>query len=124
MRRRLILLALAPLLMAQSGLPRPRCDFTAGAEALRDATHLAALPPPGLLDGRARGEEMSTALRGAVRVFLGCGCTGLAARTSEAAGLAANMTGATSAALLHAALEQTRLRLGFAEEFMDRQGCR
>jgi hypothetical protein len=124
MRPALILLVLSPLLVAQSGLPRPRCDFGAGVEALRESARLAALPVPGLLEGRARAEDMATRLRGAVPVFLGCGCLVLAEYTSEAAGLAANLTGATSMATFPAALEQARLRITLAQEQMGRQGCR
>lgn len=124
MRRGLILLLVAPLLMAQSGLPRPRCDFSAGVEALRDSARLATLPPPGLLEGRARGEEMSTRLRAAIPVFIGCGCATLAGYTAEAAGLAANMTGATAAAQISSMQEQARMRIFMAQGHMDRQGCR
>jgi len=124
MRPALILLVLSPLLMAQSGLPRPRCDFGLGVEALREAARLAALPPPGLLEGRARGEEMSGRLRAAVPVFIGCGCPTLAGYTAEAAGLAANMTGATAAAQIAPMQEQARMRISMAQGHMDRQGCR
>lgn len=124
MRRALILLALSPLLVAQSGLPRPRCDFGAAVEALGEAARLGALPVAGLLEGRARGEAMAARLRGAVPVFLGCGCQRLAEYTSEAAGLAANLTGATSMAAFPPTLDQARLRITRAQEQMGRQGCR
>lgn len=124
MRRALILLALSPLLGAQSGVPRPRCDFGAGVEALREAARLGALPVAGLLEARARGEEMAARLRGAVPVFLGSGCRVLAEYTPEAAGLAANLTGAPSMAAFAATLDQARLRITLAQEQLDRQACR
>jgi hypothetical protein len=124
MRRALILLALSPLLVAQSGVPRPRCDFGAGVEALREGARLGAQPVAGLLEGRARGEAMATRLRGAVPVFLGCGCQRLAEYTSEAAGLAANLTGAGSMAAFAATLDQARLRISLAQDQLDRHACR
>jgi len=115
MRRALILLALSPLLMAQSGVPRPRCDFGGGTEALREGARLTALPIPGLLEGRARGEVVASQLRAAVPVFLGCGCPLLAEFTSEAAGLAASLPGESSMPRLTATMEQTRFRISLAE---------
>jgi hypothetical protein len=124
MRRALILLALSPLLVAQSGVPHARCDFGAGAEALREAARLTAQPISGLLEGRARGEVVAARLRGAVPVFLGCGCPRLAEFTAEAAGLAAALPGEASMARLVATMEQARFRISLAEQHLGRQGCR
>jgi len=124
MRRALILLALSPLLMAQSGVPLPRCDFGAGTGALREGARLTALPVPGLLEGRARGEVVAARLRAAVPVFLGCGCQRLAEFTSEAAGMAASLPGEASMARLVATMEQTRFRISLAEQHLGSQGCR
>jgi hypothetical protein len=133
MRRALILLALLPLLVApvgaqvmtaQSGLPRARCDYGQGVAALRDSARELARAPSSLEDGRTRGEAAATRLRAAVPVFLGCGCERLAVLTAEAGGLAAGLGSEASVARLIQGFEQTRLRIGFAQEQMDRQGCR
>lgn len=124
MRRALILLAAAPLLMAQSGLPRARCDFGQAVAALRESARLLARPPAGIEEGRALGEAAAQRLRGAVPVLLGCGCERLAVFVAEAAGLAAGLGSEASVARLAAGFEQTRLRIGFAQEQMDRHGCR
>lgn len=124
MRRALMLLVLSPLLMAQSGVPLPRCDFGAGTQALREGARLTAMPIPGLLEGRARGEAVSGRLRAAVPIFLGCGCPRLAEFTAEAAGLAASLPAEASMARLSATMEQTRFRIALAEQHLGRQGCR
>jgi hypothetical protein len=126
MRRALILLALlaAPPALAQSGLPRARCDFGAGVAALRESRALLARPPASIEDGRARGEDATSRLRGAVPVFLGCGCQRLAEFTAEAAGLAAQLPSEASMGRLIQGFEQTRLRIELAQQQMERQGCR
>lgn len=133
MRRALILLALAPRLVApagaqvmtaQSGLPRARCDYGAGVAALRESRALLARPPASIEAGRARGEEATSRLRGAVAIFLGCGCPRLAEFTAEAAGLAAQLPSEASMGRLVQGFEQTRLRIEFAQAQMERQGCR
>ena len=67
MRRVLILAAAAPLLMAQ-GLPRPFCDFGQGLSALREVEREAALPVPGISEGRPRGEAAVPATGAALDV--------------------------------------------------------
>ena len=124
MRRALILLALAPLLLAQSGLPRARCDYGLGVAALAEGRRLLARPPASIEDGRARGEAAMSRLRGAVPVFLGCGCPRLAEFTAEAAGLAAQLPSEASMGRLVQGFEQTRLRIEIAQQQMERQGCR
>jgi hypothetical protein len=133
MRRALILLALSPLLVvpagaqvmtAQSGLPRARCDYGVGVSALRDSARILARAPTSIEDGRARGDEAMSRLRGAVPVFLGCGCQRLAEFTAEAAGLAAQLPGEASMGRLILGFEQTRLRIELAQQQMERQGCR
>jgi hypothetical protein len=124
MRRALILLALSPLLVAQSGLPRARCDYGVGVGALRESARILARAPASIEDGRARGEEAMSRLRGAVPVFLGCGCQRLAEFTAEAAGLAAQLPGEASMGRLIQGFKQTRLRIELAQQQMERQGCR
>lgn len=124
MRRAVIVALLAPLLIAQSGLPRARCDYGQGVAALRDSARVLARPPTSLEDGRQRGEAAAARLRAAVPIFLGCGCERLAVFTAEAGGLAAGLGSEASVARLITGFEQTRLRIGFAQEQMERQGCR
>ncbi|MFN3447353.1 MAG: hypothetical protein ACK44F_01530 [Roseococcus sp.] len=124
MRRALILALLAPLLMAQGGVPRARCDFGAGREALRGAEELARAAPEDLLEGRARGERLTLRLREAVTVFLGCGCPLLAESVAEAAGLAAQLPGEADFARMARGVEALRGRIALARERMERQACR
>jgi hypothetical protein len=124
MRRALILLALSPMLMAQSGIPRAQCGFTEGRDALREAEQLARRAPADLFEGRARGEPLTTLLRGAVTTFLGCDCPQLAERVAEAAGLAAQLPSEASMARMVQGYDALRLRISLARERMERQACR
>ncbi len=124
MRRALILAALAPLLLAQSGLPRAHCDYGAGREALREAERMARAAPADLLEGRERGELLTARLRAAVTLFLGCGCPMLAESVAEAAGLAAQLPAEAELVRMARGYEALRWRIAQARERMERQACR
>jgi len=81
MRRALILVALAPLLMAQ-GLPRPLCGFGEGLSHLREVERDTAQPVTGVTQGRARSERMLAGLTSAFSTFRECGCPRLAELTA------------------------------------------
>lgn len=123
MRPVLILLATAPLLMAQ-GLPRPFCDFGQGLAALREVEREAARPVPGITEGRARGEAAVAALDSAAGIFTGCGCPRLAELTREARLVAQSAPSEASVARLGQVFGQIRFRAQLAREHADRQGCR
>jgi hypothetical protein len=123
MRRVLILVAAAPLLMAQ-GLPRPFCDFGQGLSALRTVEREAALPVPGVTEGRARGEAAVAGLETAAGIFTGCGCPRLAELTREARLVAQSAPSEASVARLTQVFGQIRFRAQLAREHSDRQGCR
>lgn len=124
MRRRLILLPLALLLMGQGGLPRPRCDFGAGMSGLGEAERLLSRPLASLSEGRALGEAVMARLDPLPSLFDGCGCARLAELVGEAAGLASAAGSESSAAGIAAALGQARFRLRLAREAIAAQGCR
>jgi hypothetical protein len=127
MRPLLILLASAPLLMAQgshTGLPRNHCGYGEGLSALRDVERQAALPAPGVTEGRARGEAMLSALGGAAHTFTGCGCPRLADLTREAILVAQSAPSEASVARLNQVFSQIRFRTQLAREQSERQGCR
>lgn len=119
----LLALAVGPAL-AQPGLPAPRCNFSEGVAALRDGAREASRPLAGLVEGRGRAEAMGMRLRGAVEIFLGCGCADLSIATAEAAGLAAGVAGAPDVPTLRRGLEQAGLRITLARRVMESQGCR
>lgn len=123
MRNLLILLATAPLLMAQ-GLPRPYCAYGEGLAALREAGREAALPVPGILEGRARGESVLRALSGAADTFTACGCPRLAELTREAERVAQSAPSEASIARLGQVFGQVAFRVQLAREHADRAGCR
>lgn len=123
MRNLLILLATAPLLMAQ-GLPRPHCGYGEGLAALREAAREAALPVPGIMEGRARGEAVVTTLTSAMATFNGCGCPRLAELTGEALRVAQSAPSEASIARLSQLFSQARFRMQLAREHAERAGCR
>lgn len=128
MRPVLILVAAAPLLMAQAspggGLPRPFCDFGQGLSHLREVEREAALPVPGITEGRARGEAAVAALESAASLFTGCGCPRLAEVTREARLVAQSAPSEASVARLTQVFGQIRFRAQLAREQYERQGCR
>jgi len=127
MRPLLILLAGAPLLMAQgspTGLPRPFCAYGEGLAALREVERQSALPVPGISEGRARGEAVLAALGGAASTFNGCGCPRLAELTREAALVGQSAPSEASVARLSQVFSQIRFRTQLAREQSERQGCR
>jgi hypothetical protein len=123
MRNLLILLATAPLLMAQ-GLPRPYCGYGEGLAALREVAREAALPVPGIMEGRARGEAVVGALTGAAATFTGCGCPRLAELTREAVRVAQSAPSEASIARLSQVFGQVGFRTQLAREQSERAGCR
>ena len=123
MRHLLILLATAPLLMAQ-GLPRPHCGYGEGLSALREVAREAARPVPGLLEGRARGEALLGALSGAAATFTACGCPRLVERTREAERVAQDAPSEASIARLSQIFGQLGFRTRLAREQAERDGCR
>jgi hypothetical protein len=123
MRNLLILLATAPLLMAQ-GLPRPYCAYGEGLAALRAVAREAALPVPGIMEGRARGETVLRALSGAAATFTGCGCARLAELTREAERVAQGAPSEASLARLTAIFGQVAFRTQLARDESERAGCR
>jgi len=123
MRRALILVALAPLLMAQ-GLPRPLCGFGAGLSHLREVERDTAQPVTGVTEGRARGERMLASLNGAFSTFRDCGCPRLAELAAEAATVAQSGPSEASVSRLTQVFSQIRFRTQLAREQSERQGCR
>ena len=123
MRNLLILLATAPLLMAQ-GLPRPHCGYGEGLSALREVAREAALPVPGIIEGRARGEAMLRVLSGAAATFTACGCPRLAELTREAERAAQGAPSEASLARLNQVFGQVAFRTQLAREQSERAGCR
>lgn len=117
------LLILTPLLMAQ-GVPRPFCAYGEGLSALTEVERAAALPVPGVNDGRARGEAAVAALGGAANIFTGCGCPRLAEVTREALTVAQSAPSEASVARLGQVFAQIRFRTQLAREQAERQGCR
>jgi hypothetical protein len=121
-------LILLPFLMAQAasgqGLPRPYCAYGEGLAALRDVEREAALPVPGISQGRARGEAAIASLHGAAGIFSGCGCQHLAELTREAALVAQSAPSEASVARLSQVFSQTRLRTQWVREEAERRGCR
>lgn len=133
MRRALILLALAPLLMAQrmgpgarteEGVPRQSCGFGEGLGLLRGVEQEAAQRVPGVAEGRARGERAVSGLNSAAATFRGCGCARLAELTAEAASVAASAPSEASVARLTAVFAQVRFRAQLAREFSEERACR
>lgn len=127
MRRALILAAVAPLLMAQGrdpGIPRANCGFGEGLAQLRDVEREAGLPVPGVLEGRARGERLLTALNGAARMFSGCGCPRLAEMTLEAVRVAESAPSESSIPRLAQVFGLVRFRAQLVREQTERQSCR
>jgi hypothetical protein len=123
MRRILILLAGTPLLLGQ-GLPRPFCDFGQGLSALREVEREAALPVPGISEGRARGEAALAALGRAAGIFTHCGCPRLAELTQEARLVGQSAPSEASVARLTQIFGHIRFRTQLAREQSERQGCR
>jgi hypothetical protein len=123
MRNLLILLATAPLLMAQ-GLPRPYCGYGEGLAALREVAREAALPVPGIMEGRARGEAVVSALAGAAATFTACGCARLAELTQEAVRVAQSAPSEASIARLSQVFGQVGFRTRLVREQSERAGCR
>lgn len=123
MRRVLILLAAAPLLMAQ-GLPRPYCAYGEGLTALREVERDAASPVTGVSQGRARGEAAVAALSAATTTFTGCGCLQLAELTREAMMVAQSAPSEASVARLSHVFAQIRFRTRLARDHAERSGCR
>jgi hypothetical protein len=127
MRNLLILVTTAPLLMAQgspTGMPRPYCGFGEGLAALREVAREAALPVPGILEGRARGEAMLRALSGAATTFTGCGCPRLAELTREAERVGQSAPSEASIARLSAVFGQVAFRTQLARQHAEREACR
>lgn len=124
MRRVLILTAVAPLLMAQGGLPRAYCGYGEGLTALREVERDAASPMAGVSQGRARGEAAVAALGSAASTFTGCGCPQLAELTREAMLVAQSAPSEASVARLSHVFEQIRFRTRLAREHAERAGCR
>jgi hypothetical protein len=123
MRNLLILIATAPLLMAQ-GLPRPYCGYGEGLAALREVAREAALPVPGILEGRARGEAVLRALSGAAATFTTCGCPRLVELTREAERVAQGAPSEASIARLSQVFGQVAFRTQLVREQSERAGCR
>jgi hypothetical protein len=127
MRNLLILLATTPLLMAQganTGLPRPYCGYGEGLAALREVAREAALPVPGIMEGRARGEVVVRALSSAAATFTGCGCARLAELTREAERVAQGAPSEASIARLSQLFSQVGFRTQLVREQAERAGCR
>lgn len=123
MRRAVILLALAPLLMAQ-GLPRPLCGFGEGLSQLREVERDATRPVAGVTEGRARGERMLASLNTAFATFRDCGCPRLAELTAEAATVAQSAPSEASVTRLREVFGQIRFRSELARAQMERHACR
>ena len=123
MRNLLILLATAPLLMAQ-GIPRPYCAYGEGLSALREVAREAARPVPGIIEGRARGEAMLRALSGAAATFTACGCPRLVELTREAERVAQSAPSEASIARLSQLFGQVAFRTQLVREQSERAGCR
>jgi len=123
MRRALIVMALAPLLMAQ-GLPRPLCGFGEGLSHLREVERDAAQPVSGVAEGRARSERMLAKLTRAFSTFRDCGCPRLAELAAEAATVAQSGPSEASVSRLTQVFSQIRFRTQLAREQSERQGCR
>ncbi|WP_431303908.1 hypothetical protein [Sediminicoccus sp. BL-A-41-H5] len=123
MRNLLILITTAPLLMAQ-GLPRPYCGYGEGLAALREVAREAALPVPGILEGRARGEAVLRSLSGAATTFTACGCPRLVELTREAERVAQSAPSEASIARLSQVFGQVAFRTQLAQEQSERAGCR
>ncbi len=123
MRRALILAALAPLLMAQAGIPRRSCGFGEGLGLLRGVEREAAQRVSSVGEGRARGERAVAGLNSAASTFRGCGCARLAQLTAEAATVAASAPSESSVGRLTTVFAQVKFRAQFAREFSEEQGC-
>ncbi len=123
MRRALIVLALAPFLMAQ-GLPRPLCGFGEGLSHLREVEREAARPVAGLTEGRARGERMLASLVNAFTIFRDCGCPQLTELTAEAATVAQSAPSEASVSRLTQVFAHMRFRTQLAREHSERHTCR
>jgi hypothetical protein len=133
MRRALILVALSPLLMAQTmrpgarvddGVPRQSCDFGESLGRLRGVEREAAQRVPGVAEGRARGERAISDLNSAAATFRSCGCARLAQLTAEAATVAGSAPSEASVARLTAVFAQVKFRAQLAREFSEERGCR
>lgn len=128
MRHALILLALAPLLMAQArtgpGIPRQSCGFGEALAQLRGVEQEAGQRVPGVGEGRARGERAVSGLGSAAATFRGCGCARLAELTAEAARVAAPAPSEASVARLTEIFARVKYRTQLAREFSDERGCR
>jgi len=123
MRRALILLALAPLLLAQ-GLPRPLCGYGEGLSDLRDVERVAMRPVTGVTEGRQRGEHVLAGLTSAFATFRDCGCPRLAELAAEAATVAQSAPSEASVSRLIQVFSQIRFRTQLAREQSEHQGCR
>lgn len=119
-----MLAAVAPLLMAQGGLPRAYCGYGEGLSALREVERDAASPVAGVSQGRARGEASVAALGAAANSFTGCGCPQLAELTREAMLVAQSAPSEASVARLSHVFAQIRFRARLAREQAERSGCR
>lgn len=127
MRRALILLALAPLLMAQArtgpGIPRQSCGFGEALAQLRDVEREAGQRVPSVGEGRARGERAVAALNSAASTFRGCGCARLAQLAAEAATVAAPAPSESSVARLTEIFARVKYRTQMAREFSEERAC-
>lgn len=119
-----LILALAPLLMGQGALPRPRCDFGAAMERLRAAEELARTQVTGLQQGRELGEALRAAAADLSPRLADCGCRDLAALAAEAATAAAPAGSAADAAAAARDVAHAGFRLGLVRERFAAQGCR
>jgi hypothetical protein len=133
MRRPLILVALMPLLMAQSmgpgartgpGIPQQSCGFGDGLALLRAVEREAAGRVPSVAEGRARGERAVSGLGSAASTFRACGCPRLAELAGDAARAAAPAPSEASVARLTEVFAQVRFRVQLAREFSDERACR
>lgn len=126
MRRALILLALAPLLVAEgrAQMPRSNCGFGEGLGLLRQVEREAAQRVPSVAEGRARGERAVSALNSIASTFRGCGCARLAELTAEAASAAISLPSEASVARLTTVFAQVRFRAQLAREFSEERACR
>lgn len=133
MRRALILVALAPLLMAQTlpqrartdeGVPRQSCGFGEGMAQLRGAERSVAQRVPSTSLGRERAERALADLGSAAATFRGCGCARLAELTRDAAQAAAPAPAEPSVARLTEIFAQVKFRAQLAREFGEERACR